>query len=55
MTDITPRKVGRRGVVALAAGALAAPAFAQPAWPSGPIRFIGVFPPGASTDQLSRI
>ena len=44
----------RRGV--LAAGlALAAPAIAQPVWPTGPIRFIGIFPPGGGTDILSRL
>lgn len=55
MKDISPHKVGRRGIVALAASALAAPALAQPAWPAGPIRFIGIFPPGGGTDILSRI
>ncbi|HWT10555.1 MAG TPA: tripartite tricarboxylate transporter substrate binding protein [Roseomonas sp.] len=55
MKELSPRAVGRRGIVALAATALATPALAQGAWPSGPVRFIGVFPAGASTDQLSRI
>src|SRR5437868_2876167 len=43
--------------VALAAGVslLAAPAVAQAPWPQGPIRFIGIFPPGGGTDILSRI
>ena len=40
---------------AAASFAGAAPALAQPSWPSGPVRFIAIFPPGASTDQLSRI
>jgi tripartite-type tricarboxylate transporter receptor subunit TctC len=36
----------------LAAGA----AQAQPApWPTGPVRFIGIFPPGGGTDILSRL
>jgi tripartite-type tricarboxylate transporter receptor subunit TctC len=34
---------------------LAAPAVAQGIWPNGPIRFIGIFPPGGGTDILSRI
>jgi tripartite-type tricarboxylate transporter receptor subunit TctC len=49
-------RVTRR--IALAAGmaALAAPALAQGGvWPSGPVRFIGIFPPGGGTDILSRI
>lgn len=38
------------------AAALAQPAFAQgPAWPTQPIRFIGIFRPGGGTDILSRI
>ena len=39
----------------LALGAVAsAPAFAQ-AWPTKPIRFISVFPPGGSVDQVARV
>jgi tripartite-type tricarboxylate transporter receptor subunit TctC len=40
----------RRSLLALAAAPLAAPALAQPAWPSNAIRFIGLFPPGGGTD-----
>jgi len=49
------RVVRRRSVLALAAAPLAAPAFAQPAWPGNSIRFIGLFPPGGGTDILSRL
>ena len=49
------RVVRRRSVLAFAAAPLAAPAFAQPAWPANSIRFIGLFPPGGGTDILSRL
>ncbi|MBB5688949.1 tripartite tricarboxylate transporter substrate binding protein [Roseomonas alkaliterrae] len=46
----------RRSLLALAAApTLARPALALPAWPTGPVRYICVFPPGGSTDLLSRI
>ncbi|MBK1657955.1 hypothetical protein CKO45_06890 [Paracraurococcus ruber] len=45
----------RRAVLGMGLAALAAPALAQGQWPNGPIRFIGVFPPGGGTDILSRI
>ncbi len=47
----------RRALLAASAGvALARPASAQrPAWPTQPVRFIGIFPPGGGTDILSRI
>ncbi|MDN3565725.1 tripartite tricarboxylate transporter substrate binding protein [Paeniroseomonas aquatica] len=39
-----------------AAGGLSVPVLAQSgAWPLGPVRFIGIFPPGGGTDILSRI
>lgn len=49
-------RVARRALLGLAAlPALSAPARAQPAWPTGPVRFIGLFPPGGGTDILSRM
>ncbi|TDH61113.1 tripartite tricarboxylate transporter substrate binding protein [Dankookia rubra] len=45
----------RRAAIVAGAGLLAAPAIAQEQWPNGPIRFVGIFPPGGGTDILSRI
>ena len=48
--------IGRRMLSAMAGATLATPAVAQGAsWPSGSIRFVGIFPPGGGTDILSRI
>ena len=58
MTTEPPRRgalLRRRALLALAAAPLAAPALAQPAWPTGPVRFINLFPPGGTTDLLSRM
>jgi len=52
--DIARTRIGRRALLAGAALA-AAPAYAQGAWPSAPVRFVGIFPPGDGTDILSRI
>src|SRR4051794_22389767 len=46
---------GRRAALAAGGAPPAAPAVAQEVWPNGPIRFIGIFPPGGGTDILSRI
>jgi tripartite-type tricarboxylate transporter receptor subunit TctC len=51
----TRRLVTRRATLALAGVSLAAPALGQGAWPTGPIRYVCIFPPGGSTDTLSRI
>ncbi|MFC7475933.1 Bug family tripartite tricarboxylate transporter substrate binding protein [Dankookia sp. GCM10030260] len=48
-------RLTRRNAIAAGLAALAAPAVAQGIWPNGPIRFIGIFPPGGGTDILSRI
>jgi tripartite-type tricarboxylate transporter receptor subunit TctC len=45
----------RRRTLVAASLALPAVARAQPAWPDRPIRFIVPFPPGGSTDVLSRV
>src|SRR4051812_7057921 len=51
-----PVRITRRVALATGITALAAPALAQRMeWPNGPIRFIGIFPPGGGTDILSRI
>lgn len=54
---VTPGRaaVARRTLLAVPAAALAAPALAQSRWPTGPVRFVGIFPPGGGTDILSRI
>ncbi|MFZ4407404.1 MAG: Bug family tripartite tricarboxylate transporter substrate binding protein [Paracraurococcus sp.] len=54
MDRLTRRTALGAGLIA-GLGALAAPAVAQGTWPNGPIRFIGIFPPGGGTDILSRI
>jgi len=58
MDETRPRTPGptRRAALLLAAAPLLpTPALVQPAWPAGPVRFICIFPPGGSTDRLSRI
>jgi tripartite-type tricarboxylate transporter receptor subunit TctC len=50
-----PLPTTRRALLAAGAAALAAPALAQAPWPAGPVRFVVIFPPGGSTDLLSRI
>ena len=47
----------RRALLVASIGvALTRPALAQhPAWPTQPVRFVGIFPPGGGTDILSRI
>src|ERR1700754_850469 len=45
----------RQFVAALGASTLAAPAFAQPAWPSKPLRMVIPYPPGGPSDVSTRI
>ncbi|WP_237214977.1 Bug family tripartite tricarboxylate transporter substrate binding protein [Falsiroseomonas oryziterrae] len=54
---MTDTAIGRRGLMALAAGGLAAPhvANAQAAWPNRPITLVVGFPPGGQTDFAARV
>jgi len=45
----------RQFVAALGASALAAPAIAQPAWPTKPVRMVIPYPPGGPSDVSTRI
>ncbi|NKC31207.1 Bug family tripartite tricarboxylate transporter substrate binding protein [Falsiroseomonas selenitidurans] len=47
--------IGRRGLGLAAAGLLATPALAQPAWPRGPVRLIFPYTPGSAVDVVARL
>ena len=49
------RAIGRRAVLALAAGLLAAGGVSAQAWPAKPVKLVVGFPPGGTTDVLARM
>jgi tripartite-type tricarboxylate transporter receptor subunit TctC len=54
MKNKPPHRPARRALLVLSAALLAAPAWAQPAFPDKPVRLVIGFPAGSSTDVLGR-